>query len=52
MSKDIQVVIDSIQSVEQLSTQNGSSVVSIEGDLKRLVNVASSLQKTIDEFKS
>jgi len=52
MSKDIQVIIDYIQNVERLSTANGTSVLSIESDLKKLVNVASSLQKTIDEFKS
>jgi len=52
MSKDIKIIIDYIQSVEALSTENGRSVLSIESDLRKLVNVASSLQKTIDEFKS
>lgn len=52
MSEDIKVIIDYIQNVERLSTANGASVLSIESDLKKLVNVASSLQKTIDEFKS
>ncbi len=38
--------------VEALSTANRTSVVSIESDLIRLVEVASRLQNTIDEFKS
>ncbi|MBN2816301.1 MAG: methyl-accepting chemotaxis protein [Campylobacterales bacterium] len=52
MSKDISIIIEYIENVEKLSTANGTSVLSIEADLKRLVSVASSLQKTIDEFKS
>jgi methyl-accepting chemotaxis protein len=52
MSKNIQEIIAYIEKIETLSTANGTSVVSIEGDLQKLVHVASSLQKTIDEFKS
>lgn len=52
MSKDITTIMEYIQKVEALSNANGSSVLSIESDLKRLVDVASSLQKTIDEFRS
>jgi len=52
MSADIETIIEYIQSIEKFSTENGRSVESIESDLKRLVNVASSLQKTIDEFRS
>ncbi len=52
MSKNIQEIITYIGKVEVLSTANGTSVVSIEDDLQKLVQVASSLQKTIDEFKS
>lgn len=52
ISKDIKVIIEYIKNVEALSTANGTSVLSIESDLRKLVSVASSLQKTIDEFKS
>jgi methyl-accepting chemotaxis protein len=52
MSQNIQEIISYISKIETLSTANGTSVMSIEGDLQKLVQVASSLQKTIDEFKS
>ena len=52
MSQNIQEIISYIQKIETLSTANGTSVLSIEDDLQNLVQVASSLQKTIDEFKS
>jgi len=52
MSKSLQEIISYINNIEALSTANGTSVLSIENDLQRLVAVASSLQKTIDEFKS
>ena len=52
MSDNIQEVINDIAQIEALSTANGTSVLSIESDLKRLVEIASSLQKTINEFKS
>ena len=52
MSKNIQEVIAYISDIEALSSSNETSVMSIENDLQRLVQVASSLQKTIDEFKS
>jgi methyl-accepting chemotaxis protein len=52
MSKTLEEIINFINNIEALSTANGTSVVSIEADLQRLVQVASSLQKTIDEFKS
>jgi len=52
MSKDISIIIQYIQNVQELSSDNGQSVLSIESDLKNLVSVASSLQKTIDEFRS
>ena len=52
MSKNIKEIIEYIENIEALSTANGTSALSIENDLKRLVGVASSLQKTIDEFKS
>ena len=41
-----------IESIDALSAANETSALSIEGDLKRLVEVASALQDTIDEFKS
>ena len=52
MSKNIGEIIVYIKKIEVLSTANGTSVMSIESDLQKLVRVASSLQKTIDEFKS
>jgi len=52
MSNNIQEIINDISQIEALSTANGTSVLSIESDLKRLVEVASSLQATINEFKS
>ena len=52
MSKSLKEIISYINNIQALSTANGTSVLSIENDLARLVQVASSLQKTIDEFKS
>jgi len=52
MSNALKEIISYINNIEELSTANGASVLSIENDLQRLVAVASSLQKTIDEFKS
>jgi len=52
MSENIKEIIENIEKIEELSTKNGKSAISIESDLKRLVEVAASLQNTIDEFKS
>ncbi len=52
MSEDIQDIIKDISNIEALSTANGTSVLSIEDELQRLVQIASSLQETINEFKS
>jgi len=52
MSKDIEDIIKDISNIEALSTANGTSVLSIEEELRRLVQIASSLQETINEFKS
>ncbi len=52
MSEDIQDIIKDISNIEALSTANGTSVLSIEEELKRLVQIASSLQETINEFQS
>lgn len=52
MSENIQEIINDIGKIQALSTKNGVSVESIENDLKKLVQVASSLQTTIDQFKS
>jgi len=52
MSQNIQEIISYIRKIETLSTTNDSSVTSIETDLQKLVQIASSLQRTIDEFKS
>jgi len=52
MSKDIEIIIDDISDIYKLSTANGESANTIESELKRLVSIASSLQETINEFKS
>jgi len=52
MAKSLNEIIAYIQNIEALSTANGTSALSIENDLVRLVEVASSLQKSIGEFKS
>jgi methyl-accepting chemotaxis protein len=52
MSETLKEIIQFISDIETHSTANKTSVESIEADLQRLVQVASSLQATIDEFKS
>jgi methyl-accepting chemotaxis protein len=52
MSKNITMIIDDIQEVNNLSTTNDKSIKCIDNELQKLVQVASSLSKTIDEFKS
>jgi methyl-accepting chemotaxis protein len=52
MSSQIEEIIKDIENIDALSTTNGQSVKSIESDLERLVNIARSLQRTINEFKS
>jgi len=52
MSTELEAIIKNISDIEALSTANGTSVQSIEEDLKKLVEVAQSLQSTIDEFHS
>jgi methyl-accepting chemotaxis protein len=52
MSVQIKAIIEDIKTIQDVSSKNSESVQHIENDLKRLVEVASSLQVTIDEFKS
>jgi len=52
MSLEIEGIINSISDIEVLSSANGTNALNIEKDLVRLVEVAHSLQSTIDEFKS
>ncbi len=52
MSEHLGEIIKYITDIEALSTANKTSVASIEEDVKKLVDVAASLQNTIDEFKS
>lgn len=52
MSLQIKAIIEDIKTIEDVSSKNSESVQHIENDLKHLVEVASSLQVTIDEFKS
>jgi len=52
MSSELESIIQDISDIDTLSTANGTSTESIEADLKKLVEVAASLQTTIDEFHS
>jgi len=52
MSKNLKEIIHYISDIETHSTANATSVQSIEKDLEKLVAVATSLQATINEFKS
>ncbi len=52
MSKEIESIITEISEIEAISTANGSSALNIEEDLEAQVNIAKSLQSTIDEFRS
>ncbi|WP_455757316.1 methyl-accepting chemotaxis protein [Sulfurimonas sp.] len=52
MSSELESIIKDIADIDTLSTANGTSTESIEADLKKLVEVAHSLQSTIDEFHS
>jgi len=52
MSKNIDVIIEDIKKINTLSTTNDKSIQCIDTELQKLVTVASSLSKTIDEFKS
>ena len=52
MASHVEDIINDIKKIETLSTNNKTSVQSIENELKRLVEIASSLRRTIDQFKS
>ncbi|QOP40266.1 methyl-accepting chemotaxis protein [Sulfurimonas marina] len=52
ISNNVKEILENINQIESLSSQNNSSVQHIETDLKRLVEVATKLQTTIDEFRS
>ena len=52
MASDMQNIIEDINSIENISNKNGDSVVKITAELERLVEVASSLQGSINQFKS
>ena len=52
MASDMQNIIDDIHNIESISDENGDSVVKITSELERLVEVASSLQGSINQFKS
>ena len=52
MAADMQVIIDDINVIENISTTNGASVAKITSELERLIEVASSLQGSINQFKS
>jgi len=50
MSKHLEDILKEIATIEELSSKNGSSISHIENDLKRLVEIASHLQNSVDEF--
>jgi methyl-accepting chemotaxis protein len=52
MSQSLTEILTHISEIASLSSTNKSSVEKIESDLKRLVDIATSLQAGIDEFKS
>ncbi len=52
MSLEIEAIINNIINIDTLSTANGTSAKHIKQDLKKLVQIAGSLQSSIDEFKS
>ncbi|MBD3797391.1 MAG: methyl-accepting chemotaxis protein [Campylobacterales bacterium] len=52
ISNNVKEILENIDRIEKLSSQNNTSVLHIEGDLKKLVAVATRLQTTINEFKS
>ncbi len=52
IAADIEKIIEDISTIDTLSTANNTSIVSIEQDLEKLVDIAISLRTTIDEFKS
>ena len=52
MSHQIKAIVDDISKIDTLSNTNKSSVENIKADLQILVDVTSSLQSTINQFKS
>jgi methyl-accepting chemotaxis protein len=52
ISSNIQEIMQDITTIESLCGTNYTSVLSIEEQLSKLVQIASSLQATINEFKS
>jgi methyl-accepting chemotaxis protein len=52
MSLEIESIIKDIDNIYTISTANGTSAKQIEDDFNKLVEIAQSLQSTIDEFKS
>jgi methyl-accepting chemotaxis protein len=52
MSEHIQSIIKDIEDISVLSTTNNTSAASIKEDLKKLVQIATSLHDSINEFKS
>jgi len=52
MAADMQVIIDEIHVIENISNNNGESVAKITLQLQRLMEVAASLQGSINQFKS
>ena len=52
MAEHIEGIISEIEDISDLSTTNNTSANSIKEDMNKLVIIASSLQQSIEEFKS
>ena len=52
MSNEIGSIIQDIAKIDTISSANGKNALHIEEDLQKLVDIAQSLQNTIEEFKS
>jgi len=52
IASDISEIILDINSIEKISFSNNTSILNIEDELEKLVEIANSLQESIDKFKS
>ena len=52
IASDIGDIIKDIEDIDVISTTNNTSILSIEGEIEKLVKIATSLQESIDKFKS
>jgi len=52
IASNIGEIIKDINDIEDISSANNASILNIEDEVKKLVNIASSLQESLEEFKS